>query len=356
MHPPELNLPPWPLLLLTAALLCMTGCLFGDQVSGQACDEDRRCAQDTQPVCGQDGNTYACAAYAQCLGVPLEASCGSEPPPVCEPVACNLFCEGGYALGEDGCETCSCKDGPLTCPQTPCMGECPGGYLSDANGCQTCECAPVVCQELACPSEPGLIPCASYALDERGCETCDCAPACEVELCNLDCGELGYELDEQGCETCSCVEVPPACEPLQCEEQCEYGTRKDERGCNTCQCLPAPMCGPVCDVECEWGHKVDDRGCELCACNESPRCQSNEECGLSAVCEERAHDMCCSRGETCNDNIPACEARCVEKAECGFGAQECRPGAQCMERSGSDCCPQGADCDGNLPACPSLCF
>ena len=211
---------------------CLEGC-YSDQDcgEGQSCTADDQCLQ---PPGDRDGADLAvCYGYCEPVEVecpaigcpPIECefgtildahgcdTCQCAPPPMCEPVNCEIACEFGFATGDDGCEVCACNP-PPACEPVGCDLYCEFGYASDERGCDVCACNP--------------------------------PPVCDEELCNLAC-EHGFVTDDRGCQTCECAPAP-ACGPGQVEVDGEcragcYGSQDcgDEQTCNAEDiCLPPP--------------------------------------------------------------------------------------------------------------------
>jgi len=72
------------------------------------------CIEIYAPVCGCDGVEYPNGCYANAAGVDVYAdgTCAPPPPPMCEPVLCDLYCEYGFRTDERGCEVCACNEPP----------------------------------------------------------------------------------------------------------------------------------------------------------------------------------------------------------------------------------------------------
>ncbi|MEO1273800.1 MAG: Kazal-type serine protease inhibitor domain-containing protein, partial [Myxococcota bacterium] len=79
------------------------------------------CPAVAAPVCGADGMTYGNACEAGCAGVEVvsDGPCETQ----CEPVACEIFCEYGFQIGEDGCEICACNEEPQCRSNADCDNE-----------------------------------------------------------------------------------------------------------------------------------------------------------------------------------------------------------------------------------------
>lgn len=177
------------------------------------------CPEIYAPVCGVDGVTYSNACRAECAGTKV-AHEGE-----CERRLClaDADCHAGERCNHDEClsncrpgEPClavcygACEAAAPRCEPVACRLHCEHGWARDEQGCEICECAP----------PPG------------GAE---CPPVCEIHC------EHGNVLDENGCPTCACLPPPGGAEcPPVCDIYCEHGNVPDENGCPTCECLPGP--------------------------------------------------------------------------------------------------------------------
>lgn len=164
------------------------------------------CIEVYAPVCGCDGNTYSnsCFAAMAGTGVATEGECEPPPPggfcggiagiqcpegqvcvddenddcdpalggadcggvcviddgPDCSPVLCELYCENGFAVDEDGCEVCSCAE-----PEP-----------------EPTECVVSGCNSEICADQPMFSPC--VALPEFACyQTAECGNFGEDGAC-----------------------------------------------------------------------------------------------------------------------------------------------------------------------------
>nr|AAS66770.1 cys-rich cocoon protein [Theromyzon rude] len=176
----------------------------------------------------------------ECFAAPCynDAQCVVE----CPLKKCLLFCESGYQLDVNGCETCLClnpcegtlcEEGQVCkvveaqcmkdpcypvaecvydCPQVRCSTVCQSGFRVDGNGCQSCNCIDPceeaqcpegeVCQSLPTPCLPPPSPCYNAAVCTKECPKPKCIPCLS-----------GYLFDENNCQTCECVD---RCERVTC--------------------------------------------------------------------------------------------------------------------------------------------
>ncbi len=314
------------------------GCTSDADCRGDRVCDDGECVADEDPdecicpaieapVCGADGRTYGNSCQADCEDVEIEheGRCSED----CEPVACRLFCDDGFKVGEDGCEICECNEPDpesCACPavEEPVCGEDGETY---GNSCEA-ECVNV-----------------DIAYEGR------CRNECTPVACDLFC-EFGFQTGEDGCEVCECNEGPDPCscddvyEPVcgengqtygnSCESECQGVGIAHEGECRG-ECAPV-----LCDLFCEFGFRVDEDGCEVCECNPEP-----EICSCLDVYEP----VCGVDGETYGNG---CEAECVQveiayDGECEM--RECDSNADCED--GWSCFPECHTCE---PPCDVDCF
>jgi hypothetical protein len=379
----------WPLLFV----VLFSGCFDILDTPPKQCDAERRCTSGDAPVCGDDGEWYPCGSQMECMGAEpapevvcedgcpefscdlecantrtttddsgcLTCECVSDCPSIdldcetemgpdgcprcveteCGEVACALFCEDGFAVDEDGCPVCACKQ--PACPDIACADGCTPVY--DDAGCITdCDCSST-CEPFdreACQAEPNC----EVVTGPDGCETCLCEEdECQRQFCNNFC-EHGYEIVD-GCPTCECH--TPCADMPQCDLFCPNGnTIEPNTGCvDSCECRPDEMCDPVvCTLFCPNGFAIDENGCEVCECAGAP-CASDEDCGLDEHCTTPPG------GPLDGDGAP--QGECVALEPCDPNLR-CPDGGQCGFYFRNDCCPPLTTCTDDLPSCPAVCL
>ena len=193
------------------------------------------------------------------------------------PPLCDIFCEYGYVLDSNGCQTCSCNPPPkadagvnkdaFICPPT-CAIDCQYGNVPDSNGCKTCSCNP--------PPKPDA---GADTVTSDGASVC---PAIKCKAC-----PFGYLKDASGCDTCACAEDPNTpCSALTSQSTCAAaGTR--------CRWL-APGCeAPALSTSGCYDQKRVD--CTAATCPDGLSClqRSVHPCpgGNCAACSEMV-DLC----------------------------------------------------------------
>jgi hypothetical protein len=289
-------------------------CRLGECVETCTCDP-----RVESPVCGEDGVTYPNPCEATCAGVDVLSR--GECAAVCEPVACEVFCEFGFARDERGCETCECLDPCQACTsvQEPvcsrtgrtyinrCRAACVGEIVAYAGECRT------ECPEVGCASDcPG-----GFLRDENGCPTCECveiSTTCDDTFRPL-CGSDGVTYSSE-CEVAAAgVEIlldeacPPTC---HVDSDCPtgYGCEAGLRGLPACE--PSdPSCVAVCVQQrrrCDPTRITTD-GAGAGTCESGEYCSEEGECVSSCGCNTIFYPVCGADGATYGNR---CQASCAE--------------------------------------------
>lgn len=207
------------LILFALALMLLSGCVDLSRELGQPCTEEKFCQDDANPVCGQDGVTYACAALALCEGATLDPSAkGCAEPVTCEVPLCRVACEFGYKLDANGCETCACKEAPAdACGEDRCV---PISCGTPRGQCiRESQLAPMG-HGGACPPAPFEMPNPQCHCPDEGCAAreCEADAECGGGLCvltpdeqrtgyciNASCEDLRALYDQQRADQLACT-------------------------------------------------------------------------------------------------------------------------------------------------------
>lgn len=171
--------------------------------TGLCVPAQNECRTDADCAAGQrcEAGLMDCAEGQDCVGA--YGLCVTDQ---CPPVACLLFCDTGFARDENGCETCQCAPANCmadsdcaagevcdattgTCVATGCQPVvcdlwCEGGFARDERGCEVCACQPAGCSSDA-DCALGQV-CESFAT----CTAIGCPPpppsACVERTCQYD--------------------------------------------------------------------------------------------------------------------------------------------------------------------------
>lgn len=325
--------------------VCLTGC-YSDQDcgEGQTCTADDECL--SPPGFGE-GDVAPAVCYGACIDEVVD----------CPAIACPpIECEFGSIIDDSGCDTCQCAPPPM-CEPVNCEIACEFGFALDDAGCEICACnPPPMCEPIDCDLDCEF----GYAEDERGCGICACdpPPACEPVACDLFC-ENGFALDDAGCEICVCNPAP-VCAPdeVEVDGECRtgcYGADACGLGqtCNAAEiCLPPnggdgrdgdePGAGAPADPAVCYGYCVDDVEPPVCAEPDAAYYyvgNSVEECSvINFACAEGSEYF----GDDCGCGCIGTECYPGDQREAGDGCNTC----ECTEDGGWACTEIACDVDG----------
>jgi len=322
----------------------------------------------------------------------------------CEPVACTLYCEHGFANGPDGCPVCACRDcaEPGDCTRLDCASP-----VCTGEGSCLCDCAGVEPVTYDCPDGTDVAWCACSALGwdclehpEYQCPTL-CTPStsdpwfcpdggsvpwceCEAPGCEPRCERVG-EAEEGWYDGCSgelivarpCAGCEMACTAIgtrsegwydACEGRIAWGfcapsrrcVESPEKACDTLDCTIDQASDHVCPDE----GTVPFCGCEVPAAACEPTCEqvgtSDEgwydgctgalvRLGVCALCEVTC-DAIGSRSEgwysSC-DGLIAWESCATGTWACETEPwRDCTGGLACTGQGGEFIAPRGQCCPG----------
>lgn len=269
---------------------CLTECSDDlDCSDGEACSTDGmcrkacRCTSQLQPVCGANGVTYANACEASCEGVEIVAQ--EACPAICPALECEAECPNGYAVGADGCPSCTCLTACASCPNN-------WAPVCTANG------------------RTFLNACHAQCRGERVAYLGACRMSCPAVACAdpLDCGSLGQVPDAGGCPTCACQQEP----------KCDGGGRV---------CVSSGATLPsVCAADLAAQAVVYEGTCPGYLCATTAGCPAGTEC-------VRPEDSSCiSDGTTCL-------GVCLRRQSCESGlSSSCPAGYECVEGTCQSSC------------------
>ncbi len=296
------------------------------------------------------------ANYALALDCP---DCADAICPAVEP--CDLYCEQGYAIEDDGCRGCGCQEDAVCMADDDCLtGEqCRDGVCRPAASCaERCADEPL---DPVCDDEGRTWPNRCVA----GCEGAEDieAGACMAEQCGPDLPCPDGRACRAGRCVCDCpAEVAPVCAESGrtfsnlCQLQCAGETLAYEGPCEgpplttACEdddtCPRGQVCarggdGPgICTIECR-----PERGCNRAMCTPLdgrfvclPPCGPGDRCfeGLQCLPDPRGLSLClpcdCPEADepVCVDErieYPSrCAARCAGIADARLVAGPCENG------------------------------
>jgi hypothetical protein len=150
-----------------------------------------------------------------------------------------VYCENGYVIDANGCQTCECKKDPVICPAIACAPDCSYDKSYSIYGCPTCYCNP-------CPKPDFIRTCDfGFQIDPKtGCQTslCNEKPYNCYLYVKADANVNGTT--STGTATGAATTTVTATQPFvdTCALDCVNKYIKDENGCDTCACNPLDIC------------------------------------------------------------------------------------------------------------------
>jgi eight-cysteine-cluster-containing protein len=324
----------------------------------------------TDGTCGgagtEDPQAGACAAAAECVGLPHVACLGDW---TCEAGACRWVCD---MPPPTGCRTeADCEGGA----HDLCMGQ----WVCRADGtcAWNCDTEPVDCVvDADCATADG----AARAPQDVACEgTLTCQMGRCVWTCvgppwqctaDSDCGK------GQACVNGACQAVVTDCVVSGCSGEICAATSLD----STCQwldwykCLSLTTCGRRADGSCGWDVNAAflqcrDGGGVACASNQDCRndrnlCPDAATCDVACIDGVCVQQACVPTAETCNGIDDDCNGivddGCTVTRDCYTDA-DCAVGQECDHTGYAEapgCCvplPDGTGCPADYPLCPGVC-
>ena len=223
------------------------------------------CPDVYDPVCGTDGMTYGNACRAGCADVQIlhEGPCE----PKCDPLPCDVFCEFGHRVDDNGCPTCECNPPP--------------GCESDEE-CKEGQVCRQICSLRPCTiDEPDCAPCFGVCVPRP--DPCAC-PEIYQPVCGVD----GRTYDN-GCFA-RCAQVM-----IRHEGECRDSCRDNADCSDGTVCFPPTHeCQPRCAIQCLVYDPVCGTDGVTYGCGEADaHCngvevaydgECTDECGVNATC------------------------------------------------------------------------
>jgi hypothetical protein len=305
-----------------------------------------------------------CTCQAGNTGGTPTASCTKRAcQPNSDPTVCTGKCDGFTVPSDDGCGSCTCKNGAperCTASTAACRDPCSAVTCGDGKKCvaDPKQCVTTPCPQFQCVVDDGSHKCGcngALCKSSQGCAnngTCvnlptqnwfaDGAPFCVRGGSGRCCGDQ-FGASCGATDTCingACVaasRVESACgtNPTSPCYTCKTpGVKSYFDGCNSCSCqntdsaicteracaavLPDPK---SCQMQCDGARSQDDGVCGVCLCIGGEKTQCSK-CGVGSKCsvnsagkpecvavvppKNSCADKPCASGETCIDEPKQC--------------------------------------------------